>query len=345
MKTITFASWCLLGLYTAILLGLILFSRSGSSNDRMAGGFLMMLFVPIIILAGINLLPYKFTHILVLVVCLFPAVGGVLMLIASPIVKSVRERIWANEDAARANGSYYFKDPQRRELAADIASFNIERLRADLQQPVPELNNAGLEQITLFDFAAKQCLKTDPAKAIACFDILLKNGAKIDNGDPAHTPTHFQVLEYDPSVLKWFLENGADANAHTAAGQYGIYEPILNAAVSSGGTKTPLAVKMEKVRLLLDHGANPDGDTPKPGETVVAIVPLANAASRENWALCHMLMDRGANIHLEPLGGSTITETVEERLKYYRSWNKVPSEELILLAKRLNVPVTSDTTQ
>lgn len=329
-----------MGLYTAILLGLILFSRSGSSDDRMAGGFIMMLFIPLFILAGINLLPHKFTHIFVFVICIFPLVGGVLMVIASPIVESVRERIWAREDVARANGTYYFKDPERRKLAADIAALDIEKLRADLQQPVPDLNNAGLEQITLFDFAAKQGSKADPAKLIACFEVLLKSGAKIDNGDPAHTPTHFRVLEYHPSVLKWFLENGADANAHTAD----IHEPILNAAVSSGGSEGgPL--KIEKVRLLLDHGANPNGDKPKPGESIVGIVPLANAAGRQDWAICELLMDRGADIHLEPLGGFTITRTVEDRLKQLRSWGKVPEDDLVRLAKRLNLPVASDTPQ
>lgn len=340
MKTITLASWCLLGLDTVILLGLILFSRSGSSSDRMAGGFLMMLFIPLIILAGINLLPYKFTHMLVLVICAFPTVGGVVMLIATPIVKSARKKIWANEDAARDNGTYFFNDPQRRKLAEDIVALDIEKLRADMQQPVPELNNAGLEQITLFDFAAKRCLKTDTATAIACFEILLKNGAKIDNGDPAHTPTHFRVLEYHSSVLKWFLENGADANAHTAS----IHEPILNAAVSSGDEASGL-LRIEKVRLLLDYGANPNGDTPKPGESIVGIVPLANAATRHDWAICELLMDRGADINLQPLGGFTITRTVEDRLKQLRSWGKVPEDDLVQLAKRLNLPVASDTLQ
>lgn len=340
MKTITLASWCLLGLYTAILLGLILFSRSGSSSDRMAGGYLMMLFVPLFILAGINLLPYKFTHVLVLVMCVAPVVMGVLMLIASPIVNGVRERIWASKDVARANGSYYFKDPQRRKLAADIAALDIGKLEADLQQPVPDLNEPGLEQITLFDFAAQQGSKADTAKLIACFEVLLKHGAKIDNGDPTHTPTHFRILEYHPTILKWFLENGADANAHTA--DYHI--PILNEAVSSGGSESgPL--KVEKVRLLLDYGANPDGDTPEPGESTVRIAPLANAASRGDWEICHLLMDRGANIHLRPEGGATITKTIEDNLKQYRSWGKIPPEDLIRIAKRLNLPVASDTLQ
>lgn len=341
MKTITLASWCLLGLYTAILLGLLLFSRSGSSDDRMAGGFLMMLFIPLIVLAGINLLPYKFTHIFVLVLCVAPAVMGVLMLIASPIVNKVRSTIWANEDAARADGTYYFKDPERRKLAADIVALDIEKLRTDLQQPVPDLNKAGLEQITLFDFAAKQGLKEDPAKVIACFEVLLKNGVKIDNGDPEHTPTHFRVLEYHPSILKWFLENGADANARTGD----IHEPILNAAVSSGGGEAPGPLKMEKIRLLLDFGADPNGDNPKPGESNAQTVPLANAASRDDWAICQILLDRGADIHREPEGGFTITKTVEDRLKQYRSWGKVPPDDLVRLAKRLNLNVASDTPQ
>jgi len=69
MKTITLASWCLLGLYTALLIGLLLFGRSGSSDDRMATGYIMLLFIPLFILAGINLLPYQFTRIMVLVLC------------------------------------------------------------------------------------------------------------------------------------------------------------------------------------------------------------------------------------------------------------------------------------
>jgi len=340
MKTIILASWCLLGLYTAILLFMMLFASAGSSSDRMASGYLMMLFIPLFILAGINLLPYKFTHIFVLVVCIFPLVGSVLMLIASPIVESVQDRIWASEEAARNNGTYFFKDPQRRKLAADIAALDIEMLRKDLQQPVPDLNNPGLEQMTLFDFAARQGKKADTTQLIACFETLLKNGAKIDNGDPAHTPTHFRVLEYHPAVLKWFLENGADANARTADYQM----PLLNEAVSSGGSESgPL--KVEKVRLLLDHGANPNGGTPEPGKAIVRTVPLANAASRGDWEICHLLMDRGADIRLQPLGGWTITKTVEEKLSQYRSWGKTPPDDLVSIAKRLNLPVASDMPQ
>jgi hypothetical protein len=341
MKTIILASWCLLGLYTAILLGLLLFARSGSSDDRMASGYVMMLFVPLLILAGINLLPYRFTHIFVLVMCVAPVVMGVFMLIASPIVKSVRERIWARQDAAEADGSYYFKDTARQKLVAHINRLDAEKLNAEMQQTVPDLNKTGTENITLFDFTTRLGRDADPAKLIACFDVLLKNGAKIDNGDPAHTPTHFRVLEYDPVYLKWFLENGADANAREA----GTRLPMLYLAVLGENSEPARPLKIERVRMLLEQGANPNANVPTPDSLTIPTSILLSAAHMEAWTICIMLLDHGADINYETPGGSNVTKTVGYKLQDYRSWGKTPPDDLVAIAKRLNLPVASDTPQ
>ncbi|GGN04338.1 hypothetical protein GCM10010967_44080 [Dyadobacter beijingensis] len=328
MKTITLISWCLLGLYTAILIGLLLFARSGSSDDRMASGYVIMLFIPLGILAAINLLPFQFTRIMVLVLSIAPAVMAIFMLAASPIVNNIRQGFWAQEDAALADGSYYFKDEAQRKLAAHIAVLDNASLRADLLQPFAGINKAGREQTTLLDFAAKQGLQADPAKLIECFEILVKNGAKVDNGDPAHTPTHFRVLDYDPSVLKWLLDHGADANAHEA----GTGTPVLFPAIHrdrSDSTKT------DKVRLLLEHGADPNVIPPQVDELVIVTSMLMSAADAEAWDICNAMLDHGADPFYKTQSGWDIFQDVAYQSKQFKSWGQTPPENFSVLAARL----------
>lgn len=341
MKTITLASWCLLGLYTALLLGLLLFGRSGSMDDRMARGYMMMLFVPLFILAGINLLPFQFTRIMVLVLCVAPVVTAVFMLIASPIVSKWREVTWAREDAAFADGSYYFKDEALQKLAADIVALDAEKLRADLAQSVPDLNKAGREQTTLLDLAVRQGLEADPAKLIEIFEILTQKGAKIDNGDPAHTPTHFRSLEYSPVLLKWFLDHGADPKALEAGTRY----PLLYVAVCGENSEPARPAKTERVRMLLERGADPNAEVPGQEGISNGTAILTQAADYELWTICELLLDHGADLNYATAGGWTATSEVKQSLEKYALLGQAPPKDLIKFAKRLNLPVASDTQQ
>ncbi|MGN7888223.1 ankyrin repeat domain-containing protein [Dyadobacter sp. 22481] len=341
MKTITLANWCLLGLYTAFLIGLLLFSRSGSTDDRLATAYIVLLFIPLGILAAINLLPFQFTRIAVLVLCVTPPVTALLMLITSPIIGKWKTATWARESAELADGSYYFKDDQRRKLAMSIVALDAEQLAEDMKQPIPTLNQTAHEQVTLLDFAAMQGLEADTARLIACLEVLLKNGAKIDNGDPAHTPTHFLVRGYSPALLKWFLENGADANARTAG--KGI--PLLFDVVCGENSEPARLQKAERVRMLLEHGADPNAKIPKADELTLESSILLTAADLELWMICDMLIEAGADIHYQTPGGSTIASSVGYQIKNHHSWGKTPPDDLIKLAQRLNLPVASGTPQ
>lgn len=330
MKTITLVNWCILGLYTAVLLGLLLFVRPSSSDDRMARGYVIMLFVPLVVLALINLLSSPFTRILVLALSAFPLVMGMVMLIAGPIVKNWRKSSWDREDAAQANGTYYFTDAPRQKLAADLAAVDPDRLSADLEQPVPALNETGKDQVTLFDFAIMQGMKADPSRLIRCLELLLKKGAQIDNGDKMHSPTHFRSMGYyyKPELLAWFLENGADANALEA----GTRVPILSHTITGDNSD---GNKVARVRLLLEHGANPNIIPPRKDERQIVMSMLLSAVESDLWEVSNLLLDYGADASYQTESGWNVHRAVEYQAGLFRSWGKTPPDEFVKLAERI----------
>lgn len=341
MKTISLINWCVLGIYALILAGLLIFSKPSGPDDRMATGYIMLLLVGLGILAAVNLLPYPFTRIAVLVLCVGPAVLALIMTIVSPVISRKNSINYQNERKARTDGSFYFQDTPRRELAAAIAAQDVDQCKIILDRGVTDLNKSGKENWTILDFAAIQFRNNRSPARFKILDLLLSKGALIDNRDRQHTPTHLQILDGDVSMLEWFLNNGADANAREA----GTRAPILFKAVTGENSEPARPLKAERVRLLLEHGADPNADIPRQDELVIESSILMTAADLELWEICDMLLDHGADIHYVTPGGSTITDRVGYQLSQYRAWGKVPPEDLAGLAKRLNLPVSTDTPQ
>lgn len=328
MKTIALINWGLLALYALMLLGVLIFSRPTTSDSRMATGFLIMLFVPLAVLALINILPFPFTRIFVLVLSAAPLVMGLIMLIAGPIIQQWRTRTYEDDFAARENGSYYFRDPAARQVAAAIAAIDTNLIRESLQQPVPDLNASGSEHITLFDFAAMQAIKATPEQLIPCFEILYQKGARFQNNDGAHSPTHFLAVRHDPALLRWFLEKGADANAREA----GTGSPILFSAIHGDNSDT---AKTEKVRLLLEHGADPNVVPAAQDERVIVTSMLLSAASSELWDICDLMLDHGADPAYHTESGWDIFQAVAYQARQFQSWGKTPPEAFVRLSDRL----------
>lgn len=328
MKTITLINWYLLGIYAAVLLGIMLFSRASSSSDRAAGGYVLVLFIPLGILAALNMLQSPFTRILVLVVAALPAGTGIVMLVAGPAVENWQTKRYNDELAAKDNGSFYFPDKIRRKLAQDIASGSIQELKTGLSQAIPELNASGKEQVTLLDFATMHAVKDPSENRLAILQLLLEKGATIETKDTLRSPAHLLAVAGEPHLLEWFLKHGADPNAVEAA----TGSTILFKAMKLGVGDT---ARTEKVDLLLRYGANPNTIPALKDELIIRSPPLLWSVEHEFWDISTVLLNHGANASYQTDSGWNAGKSLEYKLEQLTLLGKTPPTELTTLAERL----------
>lgn len=327
MKTITLINWIILGSYALILLWLLFFTKS-QSDDGMAKGLLMLCFIPLGILVVLNLLPYPFARTLVLVLSSAPLIFALIGPAVSSLLNKKMMGDYDQELRDRANGTFYFKDSIRQQLAAAIASRDIAQLKSGLQQPPANLNQSGEEHITLLDFATIQARSNPQPADFACLELLMDKGATVETNDKERSATHFLVLESDPSLLEWFLKKGANPNAREA--QTG--KPILFNALYTDKSDT---LKVQRIGLLLNYGADPNLIPPQYDERVIVTSILLAAADNEQWAICQLLLDKGANPDYQTKSGWTIDKAVNYQVRSYRDRGETPPAELTALSERL----------
>jgi ankyrin repeat protein len=327
MKTVTLINWVAISVYALGILWVLLDAKP--SPDRMASGMLMMIYIPLALLALLNYLPYKATKIIALVINIYPLIMGPIYLVLGRVVTHYRAESYDQELDGKANGSYYFKDPLRRSLAAAIAAGDTARLKAELEQPVPNLNASGADHVTLLDFAAMQAKKSPEEKVLPSLQMLIDKGAKIETDDPERDATHFLVLESDAAFLEFLLKNGANANATETERKY----PILFKAIYLDVNDPS---KAKKVGLLLEHGADPNAFSPGYEENVIVSSVLCAAAGAEQWEICNLLLNYGAKPDYQTAGGWDIRKAVAYQDKQFASWGKVPPLEFTSLKERLN---------
>ncbi|GAB4030108.1 ankyrin repeat domain-containing protein [Spirosoma gilvum] len=288
MKTITLINWVIVGIYSVLLLFVLIPSTSqqDAAGKGMAAGLIFLGFVYLALLSGLNLLPYSFARTTAMVLGGLPLILVLLNLTVSPLISNYKQKSYEAEDIARGNGSFYFQDKARQQVAAAIANLNVADLKVALQQPLPKLNESGVEHTTLLDFAAFQATQTLSPQILQCMDLLIAKGATFENTDSLHTPTPFRVMEGPTELLNWFLKKGANPNMKDEKGQ-----PLLLTALYSGNEHHD---KTKKVALLLDHGADPNAK-PAYDELVIETSPLIFAVDNELWEIANLLLDKGAN--------------------------------------------------
>jgi hypothetical protein len=327
MKTISLINWLAIGLYALGIAGTLLTAKWQS--ERMAEGMLLMLYIPLSILAILNYLPYKTTKIIALIVNIYPIVMGVFSLGISKVIGYYEDSSYQQEFDARADGSYYFEDPVRRNLAAYISAGDIPNLKKALEEPVPNLNATGDKHVTLFDFAAMQAGKVPKETSMATLKLLLDKGAKIETNDMLRTPPQLLVLSSDPALLALLLENGANANAFEKDPDFHILFKALYL-----DNKDPF--KAKKVALLLDHGADANTLYRSYDDDVIVSSILHAAVDAEQWEICNLLLDHGAEIGSNNEESSIIRESVTYRSKQFETLDEIPPLEFTTLKKRLS---------
>jgi ankyrin repeat protein len=144
---------------------------------------------------------------------------------------------------------------------------------------------------------------------IACVDVLLANGADIDLPDPdGVSPLHLGIMNANWDLAKRLIEAGADVDQWDVYGEAPLFTAIgLHTRVNGGRASIdPLNQTEGKaiVRMLLDHGANPNmqlffrpanvrGSTNTRGAT-----PLIRAANGGDLEIVQLLLEHGADAAL-----------------------------------------------
>ncbi|MGA0557296.1 ankyrin repeat domain-containing protein [Larkinella sp. VNQ87] len=316
MKTITITNWILIGLY-GLLVVYTLMNVNRSGNDAagrgMETGFAFLGAFILAALFGLNLLPYRALKIIILIVLALPLLIIVYNIISNYFTMQEQNRA----EEARSNGSFFFDDQPRREIAAAIATSDTIRLQALLQKPVPQLNECGYQNTTLLDFAAQKAVEVNAStSSLRCMEMLLEKGATIQGPDSVHTPTHILICQTGSvALLEWFLKKGADPNAQA-------YEssPILFEVMQYDKDR------LEKVKLLLNYGADPDALSASTGYAIKPLyTPLMYAAFEQLWDVCHLLLERGADPDYRTPQGDDLPKVMKMHEELYADVNDIPA--------------------
>lgn len=327
MKTLIYTNWSLLALYgVGLLIATLTLNQPGNdaAGRAMGAGFIVVGFILLLLLVGVNCLPYKLTRIGVFLALLVP-IGLSLFQFISQYTAGKQAGL---DDDGRLNGTYYFHDEQRQQLAQAIADKNLARFEELLQQPLPLLNESGAEYTTLLDFAAMRGVYSDePDWIMPYLTALVSKGATIETADKLHTPTHALVGRNCPArLLEWFLKQGADANALNLQGLQPTH--ILFIVMDYEPERT------EKIKLLLDHGANPNVIYPTEASDWLAGHSALLAAARQDlWDVCLLLLEKGADLSVKGPQQQTLNELIARRATTYAKSGQTPAAFTKVLAK------------
>ncbi|GAB3914247.1 hypothetical protein GCM10028803_59340 [Larkinella knui] len=328
MKIIALVNGSLIGCYAVLIVYLALtLNQSGTdaAGRGLAVGYLFVGAILLVAVLGLNLLPFPVTKITVLVALLVPLVLGLRELAGNFYVT---QRAGA-EDQGRWDGSYYFKDPDQRRIAEAIAANAIPQLKTLLTEPQPRLNESGEEHTTLLDFAAMRAagMYNEPF-SVEALALLLAKGATFETADSLHTATHVRVARQSPAaLLGWFLKQGANPNAKHRQNQD---LPILFVVLDDPKER------LEKVKLLLDYGADPNASYPLADYGWLAGHSALLAAARQDlWEVCQALLEHGADPAIAGPQNLDFRKLMAQREVMYAEAGTTPAA-FIALQKSLN---------
>lgn len=151
----------------------------------------------------------------------------------------------------------------------------------------PDLNEATGDGLTALHLAAQ-------SGHAGILEALLNAGAEVDPGTRigSYTPLHIASSQADSAIVSLLLNAGADAQAITTNSHV---TPLHLAAQEVGGA--------ESVKLLLEHGADPNAREISAGQT-----PLMFAAASNQADSIRLLLQAGA----DPAIATTVVDVLQE---------------------------------
>lgn len=326
-KAFAILNWLFVAGICLVVVAELLSPNKGGGDAATRGfgpAFYTLAIIAIVVVAGLNLLPYGWTK--------YVAFGLACGLFALPMLYFQLWPTWQERKTLARNEARYaaeaaapiFEDAQRDQIARVIRDGNVSKLKAMLQAPIPRINEKG----GLIAFAINQAAYANvrEEETLEAVRMLFAAGAVLDSTKTMDVPPHFAAAEAGhAALLRLLLEHGADANAI----QINFGTPILFAAIMSN--KQP----EESVRALLDSGANPNSaavinkdDGP--------MSPLWRAARMDRWAICAALLEHGADPNTPYGKGPSFRDFVENAEQHLSAENHSGRAEFERMKKALH---------
>ncbi|MEZ4888493.1 MAG: ankyrin repeat domain-containing protein [Chitinophagales bacterium] len=309
MKTLSQITWGLIVLYSLFALFVIIdFARTSSKMDAagrgMSGGFIIVGVVALIVLIIFNFLPFRLTKIISFFIALVPLIS-----LLSNLRHELSYRIQKNK------GSIYFDAKPMQDMAVAIQKGYVETVEELAPQIQSDINQISKNQTTLLHLAVQGRYGTELIdgkllegnRMLEMVEILLKNGADPNIHHHYYDPPLVYASDFNSTqLLGLLLQYGANPNTKDNTGV-----PILCKFIRQNVPQLE-----EKVALFLENGADPNIEFSNVGWSGTLSL-LMMAAEEQQWGVCKLLLEKGANPDFQP--SSEYAKTFGQWLEYHQA--------------------------
>ncbi|MBK8484434.1 MAG: ankyrin repeat domain-containing protein [Saprospiraceae bacterium] len=301
-KIITLFNWIAIAVIAVVAFLLIVeeLSHKGGGDAAVQGmgkGILQLAIIALIVLLVLNLIPNHYgkyaAFAIVVVLTIF-----VLVLLVTPRWRDYQRIKRHAMEAAKP----IFEDKTTEALARTFLEGDLEKWRT-MQEKFPDEVKKG--EFLAFAISESDNSNDKPDKQLACLQLLFDAGAKWDSVRTYEL--HFPAASSGKiALLRLLLEKGASANdIHHSFENHILFEAL-------GAYKEPEAT----VKLLLEFGAKTDVTAVMNNEEG-PVSPLFNAAKRERWGVCVVLLEHGADPNFKTSSGVTFRDIIKEADKNF----------------------------